>query len=145
MNIFVDTADIQKIVEYHALGLIKGVTTNPEICGLQAISRNPVDLIKKIIEVMDDGYIFVQVISRDPKQQVEEAKFLSDMGPKMVIKVIMDRNGLQSIPIMVKNGLQVSATAVNSIGRAILAAECGAHYMIPYYGWLEDTWRKIPA
>jgi len=25
------------------------------------------------------------------------------------------------------------------VGRAILARQCGAHYMIPYYGWLEDS------
>ena len=64
---------------------------------------------------------------------------LSAMGPAIVIKVIMDEVGFQSIPQMVKAGLQVSATAVNSVGRAILAAKCGAHYMIPYYGWPEDS------
>ena len=40
---------------------------------------------------------------------------------------------------MVAAGVQVSATAVNSIGRAILAGECGAHFMIPYYGYLKDV------
>jgi len=139
MNIFIDTADVNQIIEYRRLGLITGVTTNPEILAQCAVSRNPLDLIRKVVDAMGDGYVFVQVVSRDPERQLEEAKFLSGLGPKIVVKVVMDKIGLQSIPRMVKAGLQVSATAVNSIGRAILAGECGAHYMIPYYGWLEDA------
>lgn len=139
MHIFIDTADANKIVEYRRLGLITGVTTNPGICGECAISSNPVDLIRNVVTAIDGGYVFVQVVSRDPDRQLEEAKFLSGLGPKIVVKVPMDKVGVRSIPRMVETGLQVSATAVNSIGRAILAAECGAHYMIPYYGWLEDS------
>jgi transaldolase len=138
MKIFIDTGDVDKISEYRRLGLISGVTTNPEICARFGAPSSPVELVRRIIAVMGDGYVFVQVISRDPAQQLEEAKFLADLGPNMVVKVIMDRVGIQSIPKMVKSGLQVSATAVNSVGRAIVAAECGAHYVIPYYGWLED-------
>ena len=139
MKIFIDTADVDRIVEYRQLGLISGVTTNPEICAQFAVSKNPVDLIRQIVAVMEGGYVFVQVISTDPVTQVGEAKFLSGLGPNIVVKVPMDRAGMKSIPRMVEAGLQVAATAVNSIGRAIVAAECGAHYMIPYYGWLEDT------
>jgi transaldolase len=139
MKIFIDTGDVEQIGEYRRLGLISGVTTNPEICGQCAVSSNPVELIKRIVAVMEDGYVFVQVMTRDPAKQLEEAKFLAGLGPNIVVKVIMDKVGIRSIPLMVKTGLQVSATAVNSIGRAILAAECGAHYIIPYYGWLEDA------
>lgn len=38
----------------------------------------------------------------------------------------MRKTGLKSTLLMVKAGLQVSATTVNSVGRAIQAAECGA-------------------
>ena len=88
---------------------------------------------------MGDGAVFVQVLAREPQLQLEEARFLATLGPHMVIKVLADEIGLQSMPQMVQAGLQVAATAVNSIGRAILAGECGAHYAIPYYGWLEDS------
>ena len=74
---------------------------------------------------MEDGYVFVQVVSRDPERQLEEAKFLSDLGPKIVVKVPMDKVGMRSIPRMVQAGLEVSATAVNSLGRAIWPANAG--------------------
>ena len=86
--------------------------------------QEPAGLDPQVVAAMEGGYVFVQVVSHDPCRQLEEAKFLSDLGPKIVVKVPMDKVGMQSIPQMVKAGLQVSATAVNSIGRAILAAEC---------------------
>lgn len=139
MEIFANTADLEQVAHYRALGLISGVTTNPAICAAGAVSANPVDLIRRVVEVMGTGYVFVQVISRDPEIQLEEARFLSSLGPHIVVKVPMDKTGMRSIPRMVEAGLQVSATAVNTIGRAIAAGECGAHYAIPYFGWLEDS------
>ena len=142
MKILIDTAELDAVRKYNDLGLIQGVTTNPEIIGIYGNPANPLDLVKSLIEIVKDKYVFVQVVSREPEAQLREAKKLSRLGPNVVIKVIMDKVGLKSIPMMVKAGLQVSATAVNSIGRAILAGECGAHYMIPYFGWLEDAMEK---
>lgn len=139
MKIFLDGADCAAIQHYRDLGLIHGVTTNPEIFGMDAISKNPWDLLKKLISVIGNGFLFVQVAGTDPETQLEEAKRLSGMGENIVIKVLMDKTGLKSIPKIVNAGIQVSATAVNSIGRAILAGECGAHYMIPYYGYINDV------
>jgi len=139
MEIFANTADLTQLARFRELGLISGVTTNPAICAAGAVSKDPVELIRRIVEVMGEGQVFVQVISREPARQLEEAQFLAGLGPKIVIKVPMDSAGMRSIPHMVSAGLQVAATAVNSVGRAILAGQCGAHYAIPYYGWLEDT------
>lgn len=145
MEIFANTADLVQLAHYRELGLISGVTTNPAICAVGAVSANPVDLIRRIVEVMGDGFVFVQVLSREPQSQLDEALFLNELGPNMVIKVLMDKVGYRSIPRMVAAGIQVSATAVNSIGRAIAAGECGAHYAIPYYGWLEDSLESATA
>lgn len=142
MKIFIDSGNIEHILKYRQMGLIQGVTTNPGVLGRDGISNNPVDLVKKIIEVMEGDYVFLQVLSNESATQLKEAEFLSSLGDNVVVKVIMDCAGLKSIPMMVKAGIQVSATAVNSIGRAIIAAECGAHYIIPYYGFLEDTMEK---
>ena len=139
MEIYIDSADPSEIRRYRQLGLVQGVTTNPGSFGTAGRSGNPVDLLRAILDAAAGITVFLQVRAREPMAQVEEAKLLSGMGGKIVIKVIMDEVGFQSIPQMVKAGLQVCATAVNSVGRAILAAQCGAHYMIPYYGWLEDS------
>jgi fructose-6-phosphate aldolase 1 len=139
MEIYIDTAEVAQIRRYRQLGLVKGVTTNPGSLGSAGRSSNPAELLRAIVDAADGGSVFVQVRARDPQAQIQEAVLLNAMGPAIIIKVIMDEVGFQSIPKMVKAGLQVSATAVNSVGRAILAAECGAHYMIPYYGWLEDS------
>ena len=139
MKIFANTADVAQLRHYRSIGLISGVTTNPGICAAHAQGRNPIELIREIVQVMGDGSVFVQVLAREAELQLEEAQFLATLGPHIVVKVLADSIGLQSMPRMVQAGLQVAATAVNTIGRAILAGECGAHFAIPYYGWLEDS------
>ena len=44
MKIFIDTAEVQEIAHYRALGQILGITTNPEILGQFSVSGNPCDL-----------------------------------------------------------------------------------------------------
>ena len=139
MQIYIDSADPIEIRRYRKLGLTRGVTTNPGSFGSSGLSSDPKELLRAILDAADGAPVFVQVRAREPLGQLKEAQLLSAIGPAIVIKVIMDEVGFQSIPQMVKAGLQVCGTAVNSIGRAILAAECGAHYIIPYYGWLEDS------
>ena len=141
MKIFANTADLEVLARWRSLGVIDGVTTNPAICAAHAgaTGGHPAELLRRIVQIMGDGQVFAQVTARDPKAQLAEARMLASLGPQMVIKVVVDEVGVQSMPLMVEAGLQVSATAVNSIGRALLAARCGAHYAIPYYGWLEDS------
>jgi len=138
MQIYIDTTDVVEIRRYRELGLIKGVTTNPGSFGASTGS-NPLDLLTDIVDAAGGLPVFVQVRARTAAGQVDEAVRLQGRYPNIVVKVIMDEVGLQSIPKMVYAGLTVSATAVNSVGRAILAGEVGAHYMIPYFGWLEDS------
>lgn len=142
MKIFVDSGDVSRIREYRRIGLISGVTTNPEIYAVDGVSKNPAEMLQGVVSAAGDGYVFAQVISREPEEQVREALLLSKLGPNMVIKVIMDEVGLRSIPRMKAAGIPVSATAVNTTARALLAAECGADYIIPYYGWLQDSGEK---
>jgi transaldolase len=139
MQIYIDCANPTEIRRYREMGLAEGVTTNPGSFGACGQSSNPVDLMSAVLEAAAGIPVFVQVRSHEPLAQLEEAKLLSALSRSIIIKVIMDEMGFQSIPQMVKAGLQVCATAVNSVGRAILAAKCAAHYIIPYYGWLEDS------
>jgi transaldolase len=139
MQIYIDTTDAGEIKRYRETGLIDGVTTNPGSFGANGTGANPVELFDSVVEAAAGLPVFVQVRARAIADQVEEATRLKARYPNVVIKVIIDEIGYQSIPLMVQAGLTVSATAVNSAGRAILAAEAGAHFMIPYFGWLEDS------
>jgi len=139
MQIYIDTTDAVEIVRYREMGLIDGVTTNPGSFGAQGTSANPTDRLRSVMDAAAGLPAFVQVLSRRVADQIEEARRLIAQYPNVVIKVIIDDVGFRSIREMVKAHIPVSATAVNSVGRAILAAEAGADYMIPYFGWLEDS------
>jgi len=60
MKIFIDSGNVDQITKYRRMGLISGVTTNPEILALDGVSNNPVDALRSIIEAMGNGYVLLR-------------------------------------------------------------------------------------
>ena len=139
MKFFIDSADPEEIRRAIGSNLASGVTTNPGLLGRQGRGASPREALKRVLDAAAGHPVFVQVLCGDAAGQVEEAKRLSSIGENIAIKVILGEEALKSIPAMVSLGLRVAATTVNSVGRALLAANAGAHYVIPYYGWIEQT------
>ena len=75
-GIFLDTGDIGEIKKYHAMGIIRGVTTNPTILlqhgvkgGLAAVKKCTVEIAKLI----DPLPLSVEVTTNDRKQMLSQA------------------------------------------------------------------------
>jgi transaldolase len=139
MKFFIDSADPDEIRRAIESNLVSGVTTNPGLFGRQGRGRNPREALEGILAAAAGRPVFVQLLRGDAAGQVEEAKRLSGMGENITFKVILGEESLKSIPSIASLGLKVAATTVNSVGRALLAANAGAHFVIPYYGWIEQT------
>lgn len=139
MQFFIDSADPAEIKRACDVQIVSGVTTNPGLMGREGRGENPREALEKILEAARGRLVFCQVLSREAKAQVEEAKRLARLATNLAIKVVMNEQACASIPAMLGEGIQVAATAVNTVSRAILAANAGAQYVIPYYGWIEHT------
>ena len=139
MKFFIDSADPEEIRRAIESNLVSGVTTNPGLFGRQGRGKDPLEALEGILAAAAGRPVFVQLLSGDAAGQVEEAKRLSEIGGNIAFKVILGGESLTSIPSMVSLGFKVAATTVNTVGRALLAANAGAHYVIPYYGWIEQT------
>jgi len=139
MKFFIDSANPDEIRQALEANLASGVTTNPGLFGRQGRGKNPLEALEEILAAAAGHPVFVQVLSGDAAGQLEEARRLSRIGGNIAFKVILGEESLKSIPQMVALGLQVAATTVNSVGRALLAANAGAHFVIPYFGWIEQT------
>jgi transaldolase len=139
VKLYIDSADPDEIRKACESNLVSGVTTNPGLMGRQGRGEGPADALRDILNAAGGRPVFVQVLSADADGQLAEAKRLVRMASNIAIKVIISEGSLRSIPRMVDAGIQVAATTVNSVGRALLAANVGAHYVIPYYGWIEQT------
>jgi len=136
MKLFIDTANVEYIKEMAEWGIICGVTTNPTLIAKEGRDFN--EVIKEITSIVD-GPISGEVISLDAVGMINEGIEISKIHPNMVVKIPMTKDGLQATKELTKLGIKTNVTLVFSANQALLAATCGATYVSPFVGRLEDT------
>ena len=132
MEFILDTADLEAVKQLDELLTIEGVTTNPSI--ITKSGKTPEQVIKEFVEYLRPGQkFFVQVVSTDYEQMLEEARYICSLRPKNTyVKIPVTHNGYKAIKQLKSEGLGVLATAIYSADEAFLAAMNGADYLAPY-------------
>lgn len=135
MEIFIDTANIKEIKEAMSMGLIDGVTTNPTLISRE--NRPALDLLKEICALVS-GPVSAEVISLEVSGIVTEAAELAKIAKNIVVKIPLIKEGLKAVKILSKEGIKTNVTLCFSCSQALLAAKCGADYVSPFIGRLDD-------
>jgi len=135
MKFFIDTANIEEIKEGLSLGMVDGVTTNPS---LVAKEKRPFDVVVKEILKLVKGPVSLEVMGFTHKEMVKEAEKLVKYGDQVVIKIPLTPEGLKATKILSGKGVQVNQTLIFSPLQALMAAKCGAAYVSPFVGRLDD-------
>ena len=132
MEFILDTADLEAVKQLDELLTIEGVTTNPSI--ITKSGKTPEQVIKEFVEYLrPEQKLFVQVVSTDYEQMLEEARYICSLRPKNTyVKIPVTHNGYKAIKQLKSEGLGVLATAIYSADEAFLAAMNGADYLAPY-------------
>lgn len=132
MEFILDTADLEAVKQLDELLTIDGVTTNPSI--ITKSGKTPEQVIKEFVEYLrPEQKFFVQVVSTDYEQMLEEARYICSLRPKNTyVKIPVTHNGYKAIKQLKSEGLGVLATAIYSADEAFLAAMNGADYLAPY-------------
>ena len=132
MEFILDTADLEAVKQLDELLTIDGVTTNPAI--ITRSGKQPEQVIKEFVEyLLPEQKFFVQVVSTDYEQMLEEARYICGLRPENTyVKIPVTRNGYKAIKQLKSEGLGVLATAIYSADEAFLAAMNGADYLAPY-------------
>ena len=132
MEFILDTADLEAVKQLDELMTIDGVTTNPSI--ITKSGKTPEQVIKEFVEYLrPEQKFFVQVVSTDYEQMLEEARYICSLRPKNTyVKIPVTHNGYKAIKQLKSEGLGVLATAIYSADEAFLAAMNGADYLAPY-------------
>jgi transaldolase len=139
MKIFIDTANVKEIKEAASLGLIDGVTTNPTLIAKEG--RSAKDLLKEICSLVL-GPVSAEAISLDTDGMVSEAQELSQIAKNIVIKIPLTKDGLKAVRILAQKGIKTNVTLCFSPSQALLVAKCGADYISPFIGRLDDISQK---
>jgi transaldolase len=136
MKFFVDTADIAEIRELAATGLVDGVTTNPSLVAKSG--RQFLDAIKEICAIVP-GPVSAEVTALDHATMLAQGRKLAKIASNVVIKVPLTPDGLKTCKLLRDEGTRVNVTLCFSAAQAILAAKCGASYISPFIGRLDDV------
>lgn len=139
MKIFIDTANINAIVEANNLGVIDGVTTNPSLMAKEGLKDK--NEIKKHFEELcklNIGSISVEVLSTTYNEMLYEAQELASIHPNIVVKIPAIEEGLTVIKTLKKNNIKTNCTLIFNEFQALLAMKAGATYISPFIGRLED-------
>jgi len=134
MRLFIDTANVSEIREL--AWLIDGVTTNPS---LVAKEKRPFEeIIREICDIVD-GPVSAEATALDAVDMVEEARTLAKIHENVVVKIPMTEDGMQAVRILTSEGIRTNVTLVFSTNQALLAAKCGATFVSPFVGRIDDV------
>jgi len=133
MKLFIDTANVSEIREM--AWLVDGVTTNPT---LVAREKRPFeDVIVEICGIVD-GPISAEVTALDSDGMTSEARELAAIHGNVVVKIPMTEEGMQAVVRLSEEGIRTNVTLVFSANQALLAAKCGATFVSPFVGRIDD-------
>jgi transaldolase len=136
MKFFIDTANIQEIRDAARLGILDGVTTNPSLVAKEG--RKFEDVIREICDIVD-GPISAEVTALDYDGMLAQARPLAKIHKNVTIKVPLTPEGLRACRAIRGEGTAVNVTLCFSAGQALLAAKCGATFISPFVGRLDDV------
>lgn len=135
MRIFLDTANIDDILEFKDTGLVDGITTNPSL--IASSGQNFFDVISKMAD-LNDGPISAEVIAQDTKTMILEGEKLAKIAKNIVVKIPLTMDGLRACHALSQKNIKTNVTLCFSANQALLAAKAGATYISPFVGRLDD-------
>jgi len=134
MMIFIDSADVEKIKEAWAWGIIDGVTTNPS--HVAKTGRKHLDVYREICGIVK-GPISLETVTLTAKEMLKEGRALAKIHKNVVVKVPITKEGLKAVKAFKAEGIKTNVTVTFSPLQALLAAKCGATYISPFVGRLD--------
>ncbi len=135
MKFFIDTADVKEIAEAASWGLVDGVTTNPSL--IAKTGRQYEEVLREICGLVD-GPISAEVVATEAEAMIKEGEKLARIHPNIVVKCPLIVAGLKATHALSRRGIKVNVTLIFTPLQGLAAAKCGATYLSPFVGRLDD-------
>jgi len=135
MKFFADTADVAEIRALAETGLLDGVTTNPTL--IAKSGRRMAEVIAEIC-TLTPGPVSAEVTATDYETMLREGQYLRAIASNVAVKVPLTEAGLRVCKALSAEGTKVNVTLCFSATQALLAAKCGAAFISPFIGRLDD-------
>ncbi len=142
-GIFLDTGNLEEVRTYHALGVIRGVTTNPTLLNKEGMSGGWVDMerrCREIAELIQPLPVSVEVTTNEPEEMLVQARVLAAWAPNVNVKIPVHGpdGGTENLRLVheleTREDIRVNVTAMMSAQQCLLAAMAGATYVSLFGG-----------
>jgi len=146
-GLFLDTGNIAEIKKFMAMGIVRGVTTNPTIL-VKAGLKSGIEEIKKctveIAKLIAPYPLSVEVLSNDLAEMRAQAQEFSKWANNIVIKIPVHgpEGELENMALIheceTKLNVRINVTAMMSAQQGFAAAMAGASYVSLFGGRIQD-------
>lgn len=136
MEIFLDTSNIDSILEWDKKGFISGVTTNPAL--LSKEKGKPIEILKEICNIMNHKPVSAQVTCEKVEEMVNQGIYLSKISKNILVKLPANNNGYLALIELNKLNIRTNITLCFDPVIASLFAKAGATYVSLILGRTED-------
>lgn len=142
-GIFLDTGKLDEIQKYHALGIIRGVTTNPSILVKDGVTGGWAGIekhCKEIARLVDPLPVSVEVTINESEEMLEQARLFAAWGKNINVKIPIHgpEGGTENLKLVheleTRENIRVNVTAMMSAQQCLLAAMAGATYVSIFGG-----------
>ena len=142
-GIFLDTGNLEEIQKYHALGIIRGVTTNPTLLVKEGVAGGWPGIekqIKGIARLVDPLPVSVEVTTNEPEEMREQARAFASWAKNINVKIPVHgpEGGVDNLRFVrdleSNENIRVNVTAMMSAQQCLLAAMAGATYVSIFGG-----------
>lgn len=135
MELYIDTANLDEIMEAHDMGILDGVTTNPSL-----IAKEGIDYGKRLEEICKvvSGPVSAEVIATESKKMISEGKERAKIADNIVVKLPTTLDGIKACQALSDEGIRTNMTLCFQAMQAMLVAKAGAFLVSPFIGRLDD-------
>jgi transaldolase len=143
MKIFLDTAHVESIQKFLAMGLIDGITTNPSL--LSKEGNDPRKTVESICALLPHGEISVEITETDPNKVYAQAKKIAQIAKNIIVKIPCHAMYYSVIDKLVQEKILLNITLVFTLMQGFMMAKLGVHYISPFIGRWDDLGIATPT
>ena len=136
MQIYLETASPDELREAMAWRVVDGVFTDPALLAREG--KEATELILELVELVP-GPVAVEVTSSGTEEIVEEARVLSGLHERVIVRIPCVPAGIPAIAALSEERIAVDASLCFSVPQALLAAKAGASLVSPQVSTMDDS------
>jgi len=136
MQLYLETANVDEVREAMAWRVVDGVFTDPALLAREG--KDAASLIRELAELVP-GPVAVEVTGSGTDEIVDEARFLSSLHERVLVRVPCVPAGIPAIAVLSDQRIAVDASLCFSVPQALLAAKAGASLISPQVSPMDDA------